>query len=68
MYNGNGLDQRSGTVWYVPCIKVTGWIKGQVLSGMYLYNINGLEHRSGTFPLKGIHLCGVSAGSTVLLR
>jgi len=23
VHNGNGLDQRSGTVWYVPCITIT---------------------------------------------
>ena len=33
--NSNGLDQRLGTVCYVPCITVTGWIRGQVLSAMY---------------------------------
>jgi hypothetical protein len=31
-------------------------------------NGKGLDQRSGTFPLRVIHLCGVSAGSAVLLR
>jgi len=31
VHNGNRLDQRSGIVWYVLCITVTGWIRGQVL-------------------------------------
>jgi len=32
---GNGLSLSSGTVWYVPCIRVTGWVRSQGLSGMY---------------------------------
>jgi len=48
VYNGNGLSKRSGTVWFVPCITVTGWVRGQALCGMYLYNGNGLSKRSGT--------------------
>ena len=32
-----------------------------------MHNGNGLGQRSGTIPLNGIHLCGVSAGSAVLL-
>jgi len=85
VHNGNWLDQRSGTVWYVPCITVTGWVRGQVLSGMYrtlrqlagselkyclvciVHNGKWLDQRSGTFPHNYIHVCGVSAGSAVLL-
>jgi len=29
---------------------------------------NGLGQKPATFPLNGIHLCGVSAGSEVLLE
>jgi len=35
VHSGNGLDQGSGTVWYVPCVTVTDWIRGQVLCGIY---------------------------------
>jgi hypothetical protein len=31
VHNVKGLGQRSGTVSYVPCIAVRGWVRGQVL-------------------------------------
>jgi hypothetical protein len=34
MHNGNGLGQKSCTVWYVPCITVMDWVRGQELSGI----------------------------------
>ena len=68
MQNGNGLYQRSGTVCYITCVTVTGWIRGQVLSGITVHNGNGLGQRSDNSPLNGIRLCHLSAGSSVLLR
>ena len=32
-----------------------------------MHNANGLDQRSGFFPFKDFHLCGVSAGSAVVL-